>query len=99
MHNLRDDTSIIIKGADKESAVIVWDRDDYLKEAELSLDGIFLVKRLIILLILVLELVDFICYRKFTNVFIRYQEDQLFLIVGISLRISLNLLITIYNLW
>ena len=31
---LRDDTSIIIKEADKGSAVVVWDRKDYLKEAE-----------------------------------------------------------------
>ena len=28
-----DDPAIIIKGADKSSAVVVWDRDDYLKEA------------------------------------------------------------------
>ena len=34
MHHLRDDTSVIIKGADKGSAVIVWDRDDCFKEAE-----------------------------------------------------------------
>ena len=33
LHNLRDDTTIIIKGADKGSAVVVWDREDYLKEA------------------------------------------------------------------
>ena len=31
--NLRDDPTIIIKGADKGSAVVVWDRGDYLKEA------------------------------------------------------------------
>ena len=31
---LRDDTSIIIKEADKGSGVVVWDRKDYLKEAE-----------------------------------------------------------------
>ena len=33
MHSLKDDPSIIIKGADKGSVVVVWDRDDYLKEA------------------------------------------------------------------
>ena len=33
MYSLKDDKSIIIKGADKGSAVIVWDRDDYIKEA------------------------------------------------------------------
>jgi len=31
--SLRNDTSIIIKEADKGSCVVVWDRDDYLKEA------------------------------------------------------------------
>ena len=35
---LRDDSSIIIKGADKGSAVIVWDRENYLKEAYKQLD-------------------------------------------------------------
>ena len=31
--SLRNDSSIIIKGADKGSCVVVWDREDYLKEA------------------------------------------------------------------
>ena len=30
---MRDDSTIIIKGAEKGSVVIVWDRDDYLKDA------------------------------------------------------------------
>ena len=34
LNSLRDDTSIIIKEDDKGSGVIVWDREDYLKEAE-----------------------------------------------------------------
>ena len=34
MYTLKEDTSIIIKGADKGSGIIVWDREDYLKEAE-----------------------------------------------------------------
>ena len=33
LYNLRDDPTIIIKGADKGSAVVVWDREDYLNEA------------------------------------------------------------------
>ena len=33
LYFLRDDPSIIIKEADKESAVVVWDREDYLREA------------------------------------------------------------------
>ena len=34
---MRDDTSIINKEADKGSGVVVWDRKDYLKEAEKQL--------------------------------------------------------------
>ena len=38
LYSLRDDTSIVIKEADKGSAVVVWDREDYLAEAEKQLD-------------------------------------------------------------
>ena len=34
LHNLKNDKNIVIKSADKGSAVVVWDRDDYIKEAE-----------------------------------------------------------------
>ena len=34
-----DDTSIIIKEADKGSGVVVWDREDYLAETKKQLDG------------------------------------------------------------
>ena len=37
LNSLRDDTSIIIKEADKGSGVAVWDREDYLKQAEKQL--------------------------------------------------------------
>ena len=37
LNSLRDDTSIIIKEADKGSGVAVWEREDYLKEAEKQL--------------------------------------------------------------
>ena len=33
LYSLKDDPSIIIKGADKGSVVVVWDREHYLKEA------------------------------------------------------------------
>ena len=39
LYSLKDDPSIIIKGADKGSAVVVWDGEDYLKEAYRQLDG------------------------------------------------------------
>ena len=38
LYSLKDDCSIIIKGADKGSVVVVWDREDYLKEAYRQLD-------------------------------------------------------------
>ena len=38
MYSLKDDKSIIIKGADKGSAVIVRDRQDYIKEATKQLE-------------------------------------------------------------
>ena len=37
--SLRNDTSIIIKEADKGSGIVIWDREDYLKEAESQLDN------------------------------------------------------------
>ena len=37
-YNLRDDPTIIMEGADKGSAGVVWDRDDYLKEATKQLE-------------------------------------------------------------
>ena len=37
LNSLRDVTSIIIKEADKSSRVVVWERKDYLKEAEKQL--------------------------------------------------------------
>ena len=34
LYDLRNDTSIIIKEADKGSVVVIWDKEDHLKEAE-----------------------------------------------------------------
>ena len=36
--SLRDNPSFILKGADKGSAVVVWDKEDYLKEASKQLE-------------------------------------------------------------
>ena len=38
LHSLKDDTSIIIKEADKGSGAAVWDREDYLAETKKQLD-------------------------------------------------------------
>ena len=35
--SLKNDNTIVIKGADKGSEVVIWDRDDYLKEAHKQL--------------------------------------------------------------
>ena len=37
MRNLQEDRNVIIKLADKGSAVVIWDRNDYLKEAKKQL--------------------------------------------------------------
>ena len=34
LYDLKNDISIVIKSADKGSAVVVWDREDYIKEPE-----------------------------------------------------------------
>ena len=38
MYSFEDNKSIIIKGADKVAAVIIWDREDYLKETYKQLE-------------------------------------------------------------
>ena len=38
MYSLKDDLSTIIKGVDKGSVVIFWDREDYLEEAYKQVD-------------------------------------------------------------
>ena len=38
MYSSKEDSSIIINGSDKGSVVVVWDREDYLKEAYRQLD-------------------------------------------------------------
>ena len=37
LYSLKNDNTIVIKGADKGSGVVVWDREDYLKEAHKQL--------------------------------------------------------------
>ena len=37
LRDLENDRSIVIKSADKGSAVVTWDREDYLKEADSQL--------------------------------------------------------------
>ena len=37
LYSLKNDNTIVIKGADKGSGVVVWDREYYLKEAHKQL--------------------------------------------------------------
>ena len=37
LYSLKNDSTIVIKGANKGSGVVVWDREDYLKEAHKQL--------------------------------------------------------------
>ena len=37
--DLKNGKTIVIKGADKGLAAVVWDRDDYIQEAENQLGG------------------------------------------------------------
>ena len=37
LHDLKNDKNIVKKGADKGSAVVVWDREDHIKETEKQL--------------------------------------------------------------
>ena len=37
LYHMKNDKNIVNKGADKESVVVVWDREDYIKEAEKQL--------------------------------------------------------------
>ena len=39
MRNIQEDRNVIIKPADKGSAVVIWDRNDYLKEAKKQLSN------------------------------------------------------------
>ena len=38
LYSLRDDSTIIVKCADKSLVVVVWDREDYLKKAYKQLE-------------------------------------------------------------
>ena len=37
LYDLKNDKNIVIEGTDKGSAVVLWDREDYIKEAEKQL--------------------------------------------------------------
>ena len=39
IRSLVDDKNIVIKRADKVSLIVIWDRNDYVKEAEIQLSN------------------------------------------------------------
>ena len=38
LYDLKSDKSVVIESADEGSVVVVWDREDHIKEAEKQLD-------------------------------------------------------------
>ena len=45
MYSLKDDLNTIIKGVDKGSVVVVWNREDYLEEAYRQVDDKEVIKK------------------------------------------------------
>ena len=58
MRSLQNDKSVIIKRADKDSAVVVWDRQDYLKETKRQLSDSSIYKEVKVTEKDVVDLVD-----------------------------------------
>ena len=50
MRTLADDKTIVIKKADRGSCVVVWDRNDYIKEAEKQLNGAMFMRMSVLML-------------------------------------------------
>ena len=85
MRGLADDTSIVIKKADRGSCMVVWCRDDYIKEAENQLKdntfkNVHVYKDESFKETMLSDLVDksnkfFIFCQKFISVFLMYLGD------------------------
>ena len=58
MRSLQNDRSVIIKPADKGSIVVIWDRQDYLKEAERQLSDSSIYKEVKVIEKGLVDLVD-----------------------------------------
>ena len=50
LYDLKNDKNIVIKSADKESAIMVWDREDYIKGAEKQLGIVMSTKKSLMIL-------------------------------------------------
>ena len=101
LYSLKDDRTIIIKGAGKGAVVAVWVRKDYLREVYRRLDDKEVYKQvpddpsvltntLIKALekqLMILNLQGLICHLKFTNDYMIYHEDQWFQFAVIILNI------------
>ena len=60
---LADDRFIVIKKADKGSCIVVWDRNDYLREAEKQLEDLNVYRKVAFKDKFLLQLVD--CSKRF----------------------------------
>ena len=63
MRSLADDRSVVIKKADKGSCIVVWDRSDYLREAEKELEDLNVYRKVVFKDKILSQLVD--CSNKF----------------------------------
>ena len=84
-YNLKNDKNIVIKSADKGSAVVVWDRDDYIKETTEQFGDKDIYKEvrndpgpLISTIHEAKFLLAFSCSRKYINDYMMLQVDLLF---------------------
>ena len=69
MRSLQNDRSVIIKLADKGSIVVIWDRQDYLKEAERQLSDSSIYKEVKVIEKDLVDLVD-----KSNKIFVKSQD-------------------------
>ena len=69
MRSLQNDRSVIIKLADKGSIVVIWDRQDCLKEAERQLSDSSIYKEVKVIEKDLVDLVD-----KSNKIFVKSQD-------------------------
>ena len=73
MYNLRNDQSIVIKEADKGSAVVIWDKKDYLMESEKQLSYKELMKKF--------QVTDLFSLKLFIILLKKFEEEGTFLVI------------------
>ena len=67
LYNLRDDPTIITQGADESSAVVVWNKEDYLKEASKQLKDKDVYEEVQNDPSILINTINYTCFRKDQN--------------------------------